>query len=575
MRLESITAQPAFGVAIANPDGSSRTRRSPDVTADPTGCATSSSTPIGERAIGEVLIGVLAGRRRQPSADGRRRHLHGRRRQRPDRARRAHQRLRPRRRSAVDHHPHRGCQDAVTRRRRAHARDVPPAADAADRTTRPSCRSRSPTASTTAAAAATTRVGDGHRRRRSRHPLRADRGRRPGRPGAARRGRHRRRARQRPRPRRPRAAGADAVRRHRSRRSCSPPTGMATITAGAADERASATRSPTRRPDGARRWSPSSSPTTWRPRTAPLEVETPAGTADHDRHQRPGRRSRRRRAVLHVLRRRRGGGTDHRRRDTPAALRRHLHARHRRSPGAGGFSYTVDDQHGHTVSGAVIVTVLAPANRPPAATDGTAEPRGRHGRAARPRPARHRPRRRHRRRADLRAARRADGRDARRLDASRSTPPIDAGGQTLPMPLPRHRQRRCHRGGNRHGQRHRPTSAAADRGGDVGAHHAGRAGRRRRLANDVDPARPGADRHRRRRAATAPAPHRSAATVDTVTFQPDRRLLRHGDAHVHGAGRPRAREAGQAVGQLTVDVDRPAGRAADAAGHRPATPRPP
>ncbi len=37
--------------------------------------------------------------------------------------------------------------------------------------------------------------------------------------------------------------------------------------------------------------------------------------------------------------------------------------------GPAGFSYTVDDQHGHLVSGAVLVKVTAPANRPPVATD--------------------------------------------------------------------------------------------------------------------------------------------------------------------------------------------------------------
>ncbi|MFT3852341.1 MAG: Ig-like domain-containing protein [Ilumatobacteraceae bacterium] len=39
--------------------------------------------------------------------------------------------------------------------------------------------------------------------------------------------------------------------------------------------------------------------------------------------------------------------------------------------GAGGFSFRADDQHGHVVSAPVTVDVLAPANRPPTATDGT------------------------------------------------------------------------------------------------------------------------------------------------------------------------------------------------------------
>jgi hypothetical protein len=41
--------------------------------------------------------------------------------------------------------------------------------------------------------------------------------------------------------------------------------------------------------------------------------------------------------------------------------------------GKGSFSYTVDDQHGHAASGSVIVRVLAPDNRPPVATDGTVD----------------------------------------------------------------------------------------------------------------------------------------------------------------------------------------------------------
>ncbi len=39
--------------------------------------------------------------------------------------------------------------------------------------------------------------------------------------------------------------------------------------------------------------------------------------------------------------------------------------------GAAGFSFRVDDQHGHVVSAPVTVDVLAPANRPPTAIDGT------------------------------------------------------------------------------------------------------------------------------------------------------------------------------------------------------------
>ncbi len=41
--------------------------------------------------------------------------------------------------------------------------------------------------------------------------------------------------------------------------------------------------------------------------------------------------------------------------------------------GSAGFSFRADDQHGHVVSAPVTVDVLAPANRPPVATDGTAD----------------------------------------------------------------------------------------------------------------------------------------------------------------------------------------------------------
>lgn len=40
--------------------------------------------------------------------------------------------------------------------------------------------------------------------------------------------------------------------------------------------------------------------------------------------------------------------------------------------GAAGFSFRADDQHGHVVAAPVTVDVLAPANRPPTAADGTA-----------------------------------------------------------------------------------------------------------------------------------------------------------------------------------------------------------
>lgn len=41
--------------------------------------------------------------------------------------------------------------------------------------------------------------------------------------------------------------------------------------------------------------------------------------------------------------------------------------------GEGSFSYTVDDQHGHVVAGSVVVRVMPPANSPPSAVDGNVE----------------------------------------------------------------------------------------------------------------------------------------------------------------------------------------------------------
>ena len=87
LRLESIVAQPAFGTAVANPDGT--------ITYTPIGDVTGSDRlryvvvdAFGDRAIGEVLVGVIAvdGENHPPSAADDAYTV--RRRQRPDRARR-------------------------------------------------------------------------------------------------------------------------------------------------------------------------------------------------------------------------------------------------------------------------------------------------------------------------------------------------------------------------------------------------------------------------------------------------------------------------------------------------------
>ena len=84
------------------------------------------------------------------------------------------------------------------------------------------------------------------------------------------------------------------------------------------------------------------------------------------------------------------------------------------SPAPATFSYTVDDQQGHTVAGAVTIDVLPPTNRPPTASRRYAvEVEAGVADEHRPRRARHRPR--PRRHADVHVDRAGQGRrDARR-----------------------------------------------------------------------------------------------------------------------------------------------------------------
>ena len=133
---------------------------------------------------------------------------------------------------------------------------------------------------------------------------------------------------------------------------------------------ATSTRSPTPPGSPTRPRSPCSSCPTGRRSSTPFAGQTRRQRADHARPRRPGHRPRRRHALLHVLRQPARRRRHHRRPTAPAQLVVTFDP----DDGFAGpatFAYTVDDQQGHTVAGAVTVDVLAPANRPPAATDGT------------------------------------------------------------------------------------------------------------------------------------------------------------------------------------------------------------
>ena len=300
----------------------------------------------GEIAIGEVLVGVMPLRRGEPGAGGVRRHGRGRRRQRPARVRRARQRLRPRRRP---HPRHRR-----SARRRAGRRRSPTAAA-------PSCSRRrpqiAPTDGTAAEVAFTYSIDDGRggtasatvtvrviTRHRGDRP---DRRRRPDRPADARRDGRGRPARQRPRPRR--QPGRARRRRPATRRW---PTATAASSRSPPGRRraATCTRSPTRPgsptppsspcsscPTGPRSSSRTSArrrPTSRSPSTSPARPPIPTATRCSSPAARASRAARRRPSPT-----------------APASSRVSFDPDDDFA-GPATFSYTVDDQQGHTVAGA-------------------------------------------------------------------------------------------------------------------------------------------------------------------------------------------------------------------------------
>ena len=96
IQIETIAAQPTFGTATVNVDGT--IRYSPRL--GESGSDRLRYTLVdanGDRAVGEVVIGVLPRGRREPRPDRHQRHVHRHRRQRHPAARRARQRLRSRR----------------------------------------------------------------------------------------------------------------------------------------------------------------------------------------------------------------------------------------------------------------------------------------------------------------------------------------------------------------------------------------------------------------------------------------------------------------------------------------------
>ena len=95
--------------------------------------------------------------------------------------------------------------------------------------------------------------------------------------------------------------------------------------------------------------------------------------------------------------------------------------------GEAGVRLHVDDQHGHVIEGTV-VAVPAPANRPPVASNGTADVEAGTNGLVSFDAARHRSGSRHRRRADVRARRRR--RRSARPNGTCIDAPLDAGGTT-------------------------------------------------------------------------------------------------------------------------------------------------
>ena len=317
----------------------------------------------GEIGIGEVLVGVmpLAGANRAPG--GLRRHRRRRRGECPARVRRARQRLRPRRRSCAGDHGRRPVD-----RRHVVADDggavmfTPPATITTGDGTAAEIAftygiddGRGGTASATVTVAR----GDGVRADR------AGRRRRPDRAAQPRGDRRRRRARQRPRPRRqsgrahrqlqrPRARRPRRQRGHDHGRHHLGPARLHDHRRGRADRPGRGRRARRAQP-GAGRRGRTGQTTSDQPLT--LDLADPAVDPDGD-------------TLYFTCCDNPRGGAATTVRSGPGELVVSFDPDDAFA-GPATFAFSVDDQEGHTVAGSVTVEVLAPANRPPAATDGS------------------------------------------------------------------------------------------------------------------------------------------------------------------------------------------------------------
>ena len=559
----------------SNADGASSTRRATRFTAAPTASRYVVVDAGGDRRSARCSSACMPRRRRQPRPDGVRRRVHRRRRQRPARARRAGQRLRRRRRhartspAAAGERADRRVDDG------AHARRVHPAGRRSPATPQPSHLRR--TRSTTAAAAPTTAtvtvdVVAAARRRSPRSPSTTWSARCS--PGTVDDvdvlG-------QRPRPRRqPRRARR---RRRPTRRSPFAADGSASRSRPApTTSRHAYTITDPRRAD---RHAPSSTcsscPTGPRP-SPPIQRQTDAGEPVTDRPRRPGHRPRRRHPLLLLLRRHpqggsattvtNGAGAADRRRSPPTAA----------SPAPAGVLLHASTTSRATSSPAPSpIDVLAPANRPPVATDATGTVEAGTTGERRPAPVRHRPRRGHRRHADVRdrATRRRASTPATAAPPSRrrrrSTPAAARGRSVHASPT--RAGAPADGDGDRHG--HAAQRAAADRRGRRGATNQGQRRDRRRARQRHRPARPRPARGRRPAQSTARRRSRSTPTAagdvhaGADFFGTAHVIYRIRDAREHRAGQA---SRGQVDGRRRSACRRHAGHAA---GARRATPPPP
>ena len=161
--------------------------------------------------------------------------------------------------------------------------------------------------------------------------------------------------------------------------------------------------------------------------------------------------------------------------------------------GSAGFSFRVDDQHGHVVSAPVTVDVLAPANRPPVATDGTANVEAGTTGSVSLRPFVSDPDEATGDTLTFAVGAHRLGRRPRRFDRVVSTP-IDAGGRTISVPFIVTDSAGAQASGDAHRDGHAEPVAAADRRARRGAHDPDDEHHRRRAVERRRPARAGAAR---------------------------------------------------------------------------------